>query len=58
MIITIDENYKKKGACIKNYISWNRLQRMFREIGELKPEERIVQVEIDEKGIVFSIEKR
>jgi len=43
------------GGGIVGFCSWRRLQEVLRQAGELRPEERLVSYQVDERGISFRV---
>lgn len=46
------------GTGLYGAISWARLENMFREIGEIKQDERLTGVNVSENRLVYIVDKK
>ena len=58
--ITIPEGHEipahEVPAGIVGFTSWRRLEEIFRRAGEINSRERLIGVQIDDRGITFRVE--
>jgi hypothetical protein len=43
---------------VVGFISWERLEQLFKNVGEIKENEKMVGANIDERGITYTVEKK
>ena len=55
--IQLDPNGNNMNGSV-GYISWNRLESMFRQRGEMKAGEQLVRVRVDDNGITYRVEEK
>lgn len=53
---SLEIQLKDKKSCIGSFISWDRLERMFLANGELRQNETLTHVKVDDCGIYYYID--
>lgn len=48
------EAHQVRGG-VAGFCSWRRLQEVLRQAGELRPEERLMSYQVDDRGISFRV---
>jgi len=53
--MALEIKLRSGSSVLTNYISWTRLERQLKKVGELRPGESIQRLIVDEKGIQYFI---